>query len=416
VHETVPDTWYAWTPTSKVWYAAEATSGAELSYTFINSKKVSVEACKLEDKNADPSLNPDGDRVAVEDWEVKLSVEGEIVDTRMTGPDGCYKWENLDPGISYDVHETVPDTWYAWTPTSKVWYAAEATSGAELSYTFINSEYVTKSGLKWHDYNLNGERDDLVGQPGILEPFMPGWYVQLWVYDPVTELPVSFVGRGMTDEFGVYTFEGIMPGYDYIVCEELPEFWVQSYPTLATLPPEGEGVAACPATGDGGFPLGPVGWTFEAKSGDEFLDNDFGNWRPIGCTRTQGYWKTHSKYGPAGPYDETWLLIEPDGEDTPFFGNDVSWYEIMWMPPKGGNAYIILAHQYIAAQLNFLAGADPSAVFTEFGEATTLLSTYTWDHDWSLDPDTLRQQFIMLAGILDDYNNGYIGPGHCVDE
>ena len=31
-----------------------------------------------------------------------------------------------------------------------------------------------------------------------------------------------------------------------------------------------------------------------------------------GCTLTQGYWKTHSKYGPA-PYDSTWALI---GEDT----------------------------------------------------------------------------------------------------
>ena len=34
-----------------------------------------------------------------------------------------------------------------------------------------------------------------------------------------------------------------------------------------------------------------------------------------GCTYTQGYWKTHSRYGPA-PYDTTWAKV---GEDTPFY-------------------------------------------------------------------------------------------------
>lgn len=48
-----------------------------------------------------------------------------------------------------------------------------------------------------------------------------------------------------------------------------------------------------------------------------------------GCTLTQGYWKTHSKYGPA-PYDDTWALV---GEDTPFFQSRLSWYQVLWTPP-----------------------------------------------------------------------------------
>jgi hypothetical protein len=297
----------------------------------------------------------------------------------------------------------------------------DVSPGEEVTCTFENTKRATKSGLKWRDYNFNGVRDEYM--PGVIEPFITGWYVQLWTYDIVSEAPVSFVGREMTDEFGVYTFENILPNQDYIVCEELPEFWSETFPTLATTPPdEGEGVATCPAVGDGGFPLGPVGWTFYADPGVEFLNNDFGNQRFEGCTRTQGYWKTHSDYGPA-PYDDTWAII---GEDTQFFNNffdydvdppidEISWYEIMWMPPKGGNAYIILAHQYVAAKLNFLSGANPTAVLTEFGQATTLLSTYTWDYDWKADPDGVRADFIALATILDEYNNGYIGPGHCED-
>ena len=36
-----------------------------------------------------------------------------------------------------------------------------------------------------------------------------------------------------------------------------------------------------------------------------------------GYTLTHGYWKTHSSYGPA-PYDDTWALVSPIGEDTQF--------------------------------------------------------------------------------------------------
>ena len=45
-----------------------------------------------------------------------------------------------------------------------------------------------------------------------------------------------------------------------------------------------------------------------------------------GCTLTPGYWKTHSKYGPA-PYDATWALY---GEDNIFFLSGLSNYEVLW--------------------------------------------------------------------------------------
>jgi hypothetical protein len=43
---------------------------------------------------------------------------------------------------------------------------------------------------------------------------------------------------------------------------------------------------------------------------------------PGGCTLTPGYWKTHSKYGPA-KYDTTWAL---KGEDTPFL---LKWQDLV---------------------------------------------------------------------------------------
>jgi hypothetical protein len=131
-----------------------------------------------------------------------------------------------------------------------------------------------------------------------------------------------------------------------------------------------------------------------------------------GCTLTLGYWKTHSKYGPA-PYDATWAEI---GEDTLFFLSGKTYYEVLWTAPAG-NAYYILAPQYVAAMLNMLNGASvPSEVQAAFDEATVLFETYTPAQIAALKGkagNELRSQFIRLAELLDKYNNGQIGPGHC---
>ena len=126
-----------------------------------------------------------------------------------------------------------------------------------------------------------------------------------------------------------------------------------------------------------------------------------------GCSLTQGYWKTHSKYGPA-PYDSTWALI---GENTPFFISGKTWYQVINQPPAGGNAYYILAHQYIAARLNIAAGTgSTAAVNAALAGANTFFGLYTPSSTLSA---TVRAQAIAYAGTLGDYNEGDIGPGHC---
>lgn len=128
-----------------------------------------------------------------------------------------------------------------------------------------------------------------------------------------------------------------------------------------------------------------------------------------GCTLTQGYWKTHSEKGPA-PYDETWAML-PNGADTTFFLSGKSWHEVFNTPPAG-NSYYSLAHQYAAAALNELNGADTTAVSAEMAAAKTFLETYT-PAQVSAAKKTLGAEATALAGVLDSYNNGLIGPGHC---
>jgi hypothetical protein len=129
-----------------------------------------------------------------------------------------------------------------------------------------------------------------------------------------------------------------------------------------------------------------------------------------GCTRTIGYWKTHSEAGPAA-YDSTWDARA--GGAAAFFGTGMSYIETLQASSAGGNAYLILAQQYIAAELNALAGAAvPAEVGAAMADATALLVAY---EDTATIPKRTadRTTAIELAGILDAYNNGLSGPGHC---
>jgi hypothetical protein len=123
-----------------------------------------------------------------------------------------------------------------------------------------------------------------------------------------------------------------------------------------------------------------------------------------GCVLTQGYWKNHNASS-EHPHNQ---IAWPIAEDTALC--DSTWLEILWTPPKGGNAWLILAHQWIAARLNVAAGASASAeVGAAIDEAGGMLEGCT-----IADGD--RAHALELADMLDAYNNGSMGTDHCGDE
>jgi hypothetical protein len=140
-----------------------------------------------------------------------------------------------------------------------------------------------------------------------------------------------------------------------------------------------------------------------------------------GCTLTLGYWKTHNNSfsgGASKKADPTWTLLSGGlAEKSIFFLSGQTWYQVFWTKPQG-NAYYILADQYMAAVLNGLAGADQGAITTVLAQAKALFETYTPAQVAALKGPTgnaLRQQFLDLANTLDQYNQGVIGPGHCTE-
>ena len=143
---------------------------------------------------------------------------------------------------------------------------------------------------------------------------------------------------------------------------------------------------------------------------------EYVNTEQVGCTFTQGYWKTHSIYGPAGPADDAWNLLPGGlGPNTVFFLSGQTWLAV-FNTSGGGNAYYTLAKQYMAAVLNGLNGANTSSVAAAIASATTLFNTYTPAQIGALSGgNALRQQFLSLASTLESFNTGATGPGHCVE-
>jgi hypothetical protein len=100
---------------------------------FGNWLPVQVTACKVRDLDGEP----DGETVPVEGWLVTLTKEGEDVETKPTGPGGCYTWPGLKPGYSYDVHEQDKPGWEHLGDVDVVFDRAK--SGDSFSHTFVNA-------------------------------------------------------------------------------------------------------------------------------------------------------------------------------------------------------------------------------------------------------------------------------------
>jgi hypothetical protein len=127
---------------------------------------------------------------------------------------------------------------------------------------------------------------------------------------------------------------------------------------------------------------------------------------PPSCTYTQGYWKNSSElWDDAG---DGMVFLTSDA----FYNSGVSYLTILRLPPKGGNAYELLAHQFIAASLN-LNGAFVG--IAEVDDAMAGAAAYFSGEPAGIpDPvEPTRSQLISWANTLDEFNRGIIGPGHC---
>jgi hypothetical protein len=124
------------------------------------------------------------------------------------------------------------------------------------------------------------------------------------------------------------------------------------------------------------------------------------------CPLTQGFWKNHPA---AWGVDSAGLTI--GGQSY----TQAELLTILQTPPSGGNASLILAHQLIAAQLNFDTGSvftpDPSGLTRN--DANSLLmacGTTPLPGCFVAASSPLGQQMVNDAATLDAFNSGTLTP------
>jgi hypothetical protein len=119
---------------------------------------------------------------------------------------------------------------------------------------------------------------------------------------------------------------------------------------------------------------------------------------PAHCTYTMGWYKNHTSSWPSGTLTPNTVF---DGGQTII--------DLLNTPPKGSQ-YIILAHQYLTALLNIQGGSSvPPAVQAALNTAADY---FAGGGPGAGDPNV---DITGISTILDNYNNGLTGPGHCDD-
>jgi hypothetical protein len=254
--------------------------------------------------------------------------------------------------------------------------------------------------LVWCDENMNGIQDER-------EPGLPRITVHLLNCED------SILAETHTNEMGNYYFESLMPG-NYKLHFVLPEG------LSFTLPNQGDndchdsdvdtltGYTDCTSIDSGEVDLcWDAGILCQAPPDS-------------GCTRSKGYWKNHAGFGPQDdvvtPLLPIWLGT-PDGNESILADSAQIAYDILTQHVYGepSNGISKLYAQLLAAKLNIASGASDDDVEDVIGDADEFLAENSWE-DWS---DLTRDEKNMVLGwkdMLDGYNNGIIGPGHCDDD
>lgn len=139
-----------------------------------------------------------------------------------------------------------------------------------------------------------------------------------------------------------------------------------------------------------------------------------------GCSLTIGFWKTHAGFGPQAdevtPLLPIWLGTAGGDKSLTVTTAEIA-VDVLVMKTYGKNSNGItkLYAQLLGAKLNFASGAGSSAVDDIVSDADAFLADHDWT-DWKGLSEAERNDVMYWQGTLDDYNNGYIGPGHCVDD
>ena len=210
----------------------------------------SISGRKFNDLNGDGN---DAGEPGIAGWGIVLdgttNMGVHITQTRYTGSDGSYNFDNIAPG-NYKISELSRPGWTQTYPGGDGSHTVTITSSSVSGKNFGNRYVSTKAsvwGSKFNDKNNNGIRD-----PD--EPGLQGWEIKI--------SNSTYTKTAITDSDGWYNFTGLEAG-TYTVTETLKPGWSVTKPS-------------------GGS------YTITLSSGETKTGIDFGNYKslPTGATLT----------------------------------------------------------------------------------------------------------------------------------
>ncbi|MFP4142243.1 MAG: collagen binding domain-containing protein [Thermoplasmata archaeon] len=205
-----------WLPTTDVLQHTYVKPGGEYNLYFGNVQGGMIEGMKFLDIEADGHFDVGLDKPLM-GWEINLwtvedGVPGEIIETTETNRDGMYYFDCVMPG-EYFVQEEMYEGWY--NNTADILHVDVEPCETVEGVDFSNCMYKEIYGIKFYDYNMDGEFNE---EDWVLE----GWEINLW--NEIDGEPGEIIDTFYTQPNGYYFFDGIKVG-TYYVQEEVPYGW-----------------------------------------------------------------------------------------------------------------------------------------------------------------------------------------------
>jgi serine-aspartate repeat-containing protein C/D/E len=273
-------------------------SGGSQTFDIGNLPYVNITGCKWADMNFNGLKDPN--EVTIPNWNISLDGTDyngyEVHLKTTTGPNGCYAFLMLLPGI-YNVSEEVPAGWL--NTTSAIRHVDVGTlEPANISgVDFGNVKLGTIYGFKYRDDNMNHNWDGS-SEPGNQngsEPRLPGWVIELTgtlnngsSFGPIYDV---------TDENGVYQFDNLFPGV-YMIREIMKPGWTNVTPDNYNVTMVAGGYFHCGKFGN--LQYGSIqGWKYVDWDMDGVMDTNepgIGGWNVTLTGWLNDGWPSGSEY------------------------------------------------------------------------------------------------------------------------
>lgn len=313
----------------------------------------------------------------------------------------CVTIRRVASGDYYDVVDS-----YIWAlyPTTRDGWADRLYTGVFNGYekqsllkfkmpTFEIPELAAIGDFVWFDRNMDGMQG--AGEEGV-----PGVMVRL------LDCAGNVLDSMLTDINGLYLFDELQPG-DYMIQFVLPDGYVFS--------PQDQGIDDA-IDSDADVTTGLTACT-NLVGGETDLTWDAGIYAPGICTRTIGYWKTHAGFGPQAdmvtPLLPIWLGT-PGGTKSMQVTTALMAVRVLSQNYYGtsSNGITKLYAQLLGAKLNLANGSEGGLIATAIADADAFLANHNY-LDWKTLSQADKNMVLGWHELLDDYNNGMVGPVHC---